>query len=251
MNKKICRMCVIGLILASPAACSAAITIADAVVGAGDGKYVMMEYGGSFDLTFGGSLRDQGPDIILSFEKLDNPDPEVGYGIQVQFLPNGLPYDFTETDFRGLTLTVPGALAGGKWSGVRIRAGSSNQPMYLDAVQVDADGSYGPYVVTNVQPTVTVLIDDPAVLIGEMIQTVEGFNLQQGIESSLDGKLQAAFNALNDANVHNNAAAMNSLEIFKEFCDDQFAKGKITPEQVAELKGQAQKIITILLAPTS
>ena len=48
----------------------------------------------------------------------------------------------------------------------------------------------------------------------ELIAAVISLNLQQGISNSLDAKLGAALNALDDVNTNNDAAAINTLEAF-------------------------------------
>lgn len=85
------------------------------------------------------------------------------------------------------------------------------------------------------------------VLIGQLVTTVAEMNLQQGIDNSLDAKLDAAFNALEDINNNNDVAAINSLNAFINAVEAQRGS-KITDEQADELNVQAQAIITKLSA---
>jgi len=62
------------------------------------------------------------------------------------------------------------------------------------------------------------------------VDQVETFNLQQGIENSLDAKLDSALNALSDVNQNNNQAAINSLQAFINAVNAQRGS-KITNEQ--------------------
>jgi len=55
---------------------------------------------------------------------------------------------------------------------------------------------------------------DPPGAIEALIGVVISLNLQQGITNSLDAKLSAALNALDDVNTNNDVAAINTLEAF-------------------------------------
>ena len=70
-------------------------------------------------------------------------------------------------------------------------------------------------------------------------------NLQNGIENSLDGKLDAALAALEDANVNNDGAALNSLAAFINAVEAQRGN-KITSAQADELIAAAQEIQGLL-----
>lgn len=85
----------------------------------------------------------------------------------------------------------------------------------------------------------------PQALIVQLIDTVEAMNLQQGIDNSLDAKLDAAFNALDDLNQNNDVAAINSLNAFINAVEAQRDK-KITNEQADALIDAANYIITLL-----
>ena len=86
---------------------------------------------------------------------------------------------------------------------------------------------------------------DPAVMINTLITKVASFNLQQGIDNSLDAKLEAALQALEDVNANNDASAVNKLEAFISEVEAQRNK-KITDAQATELIGDAQAIIAVL-----
>lgn len=85
----------------------------------------------------------------------------------------------------------------------------------------------------------------PADEINNLINTVKNLNLQKGIDNSLDAKLDAARNALNDANMNNNVAAINSLEAFFNAIEAQRGK-QIDNSNADTLIGKAQSIIARL-----
>ncbi len=66
MTNQIWKMCVVGLMLASPVICTAT-TITDALAAAGDGKYVRMDVGSSIELTFDPPVTfgESGGDIMV------------------------------------------------------------------------------------------------------------------------------------------------------------------------------------------
>ncbi|OGM14302.1 hypothetical protein A3A76_00120 [Candidatus Woesebacteria bacterium RIFCSPLOWO2_01_FULL_39_23] len=73
---------------------------------------------------------------------------------------------------------------------------------------------------------------------------VISFNLQNGIENSLDQKLEAAQNALNDVNENNDQAAINSLQAINSV---EAQRGdKIANEQADALIAATQEIIAAL-----
>ena len=57
-------------------------------------------------------------------------------------------------------------------------------------------------------------LEDPVVLIEQLVEDVFVLNLNNGIENSLDTKLDRALAALIDANVNNDISAINALEAF-------------------------------------
>lgn len=88
---------------------------------------------------------------------------------------------------------------------------------------------------------------DPAVAaIKDLLKTVEEMNLQNGIDNSLDAKLEAAAKALEDVKENNDASAVNKLEAFISEVEAQRGK-KLTDEQADALHGDAQAIIDLLL----
>jgi hypothetical protein len=185
MTTKMWKMCVVGLVLAASVVCTAT-TITGALAAADDGKYVQMEFSASqvksIDLSFGDDSRVPGPDVILYFEKIENPGTP--FTIQVQFLPMGDLVDYTyPNDFQGLTLPVsswncdrePGE--GSYWTGVKIRIDADcGQPVYLDAVQIDEEPyPYGAYVPGTATGSVTPLPAPAPVVTGISIEpTPEG-----------------------------------------------------------------------------
>lgn len=92
------------------------------------------------------------------------------------------------------------------------------------------------------QNTITINILTPSDATEDLIDLVETFNLQQGIENSLDAKLDAALNALGDINENNDQAAVNSLQAFINAVEAQRGN-KITNEQANALIAAAQTII--------
>ncbi len=69
--------------------------------------------------------------------------------------------------------------------------------------------------------------------IQRLIILVTDLNLQHGIENSLDAKLKAAEQALNDINQNNDVAAYNSLQAFISAVEAQ--RGNMIPEVIADL----------------
>ncbi len=90
--------------------------------------------------------------------------------------------------------------------------------------------------------TLTVTVQTPAQATESLIDLTQSFNLQQGIENSLDAKLSAAVDTLNDLNVNNDAAAINSLQAFINAVNAQRGN-KITDVQADILIQEAQEII--------
>jgi parallel beta-helix repeat protein len=84
-----------------------------------------------------------------------------------------------------------------------------------------------------------------ALLIDDLITTVESYNLQQGINNSLDAKLEAAQHALTAANAGQRNDAVNKLEAFINEVEAQRGE-KLTDEQADELVTHANNIITSL-----
>jgi DNA-binding beta-propeller fold protein YncE len=86
---------------------------------------------------------------------------------------------------------------------------------------------------------------DPLVLVRFVIEHVGGLNLQRGIANSLDAKLQAALQALEDVNQKNDVAAINILGAFINAVQPQ--RGKKIPQADADaLIARTQYIIAQL-----
>ena len=93
----------------------------------------------------------------------------------------------------------------------------------------------------NLTITLTTASIDPIASIESLADAVSEINLQNNIENSLDSKLDAALNALNDANINNDAAACNSLAAFISAVEAQ-RDNKITSAQADQLINSAQEI---------
>jgi hypothetical protein len=232
------KMCVVGFVIAWPVVCTAT-TISDAVAAAGDGKYVQMDYGSSITLAFGTSCSGTDPAVVLSLA-------EDSGGFYVDFY---LGSTFQGT-FDALESHVSGPCTvyweGVPFDSVTIRAYGT---VYLDAVQgTVTEGTLvgGNYV--SHTGTVTALPDDPAAMVEDLIDLVTSYNLQQGIDNSLDAKLASASDALEDVNANNDAAAVNKLEAFIGEVEAQRGK-RITDEQADALGADAQAIIAALTMP--
>ena len=88
-------------------------------------------------------------------------------------------------------------------------------------------------------------LSDPSPFIQALIQDVIDLNLQQGISNSLDTKLAAVLQALDDVKQNNNVAAINVLEAFINAIEAQ--RDIHIPEADAiELIADAQAIIALL-----
>ena len=81
--------------------------------------------------------------------------------------------------------------------------------------------------------------------IANLIATVEGLNLSNGISNSLDAKLDNAVKALDDVNESNDVAAVNKIEAFIKEVEAQ--AGNQLPQSDADaLIAAAQQIIDLL-----
>lgn len=85
-------------------------------------------------------------------------------------------------------------------------------------------------------------VQTPAQATQTLIGIVESFNLQQGIENSLDAKLDAAMNSLNNLNSNDDVAAINSLQAFINAVQAQ-SGNKLTVDQANMLIQEAQEIM--------
>jgi parallel beta-helix repeat protein len=86
---------------------------------------------------------------------------------------------------------------------------------------------------------------DPRETIAELASQVESLNLQHGISNSLDAKLAAALQALEDINENNDLAAINTLEAFISAVQAQ-SDNKIPQADADALIARAQKIVDCL-----
>jgi hypothetical protein len=85
----------------------------------------------------------------------------------------------------------------------------------------------------------------PSEAIEDLIILIENMNLQQGIDNSLDAKLNAVVNALDDVNENNDVAAINALGAFINAVEAQRGN-RISDEDADALIAAAQDIIAIL-----
>ena len=115
-------------------------------------------------------------------------------------------------------------------------------PAYKRTSHIPGDElDYGFRVATIAEPV------DPVELLMELTQKVIALNLQQGISNSLDAKLQAAMQALEDVNENNDVAAINTLEAFINAIEAQ--RGNKIPEADADdLIADVLEIIDLLSA---
>ena len=89
---------------------------------------------------------------------------------------------------------------------------------------------------------------DALTLLEQLIQDVEDLNLQQGIDNSLDAKLDAVIQALQDVNENNDVAASNALQAFINAVQAQ-SGNHISAAHADALIAKAQAIIDLLSAP--
>lgn len=82
----------------------------------------------------------------------------------------------------------------------------------------------------------------PTALLDTLVNQVVALNLKVGIANSLDAKLDAALNALDDMNAQNNVAAVNSLQAFINAVQAQ-SGNNITQADALALIAAAQAII--------
>ena len=87
-----------------------------------------------------------------------------------------------------------------------------------------------------------VIFEGPAEEISALVQDVILLDIQSGIATTLDAKLDAALTALDDLNENNDAAAINSLQAFINSVEAQRGK-KITDTEADALIAPVQSII--------
>jgi membrane protein YqaA with SNARE-associated domain len=90
-----------------------------------------------------------------------------------------------------------------------------------------------------------VLVQAAAAQVGNLIGTVQGFNLAQGIENSLDTKLQSILSALSAAMSGNVGSVCGQLGGFINETRAQSGK-KLTVTQANELIARAQQIEAVI-----
>ena len=78
---------------------------------------------------------------------------------------------------------------------------------FVNSLGVAGDVFFDDILLTN-------QVADPVDAIGSLVELILELNLHQGISNSLDAKLNAALNALDDMNENNDGAAVNSLIAF-------------------------------------
>ena len=93
-------------------------------------------------------------------------------------------------------------------------------------------------ITINVKPS-------PSKLIERLIEDVKHMNLQQGIDNSLDAKLEATLAALEALNAEQRNDAVNKLSAFINEVEAQRGK-KITQEHADYLASEAQRIIDLI-----
>jgi parallel beta-helix repeat protein len=114
----------------------------------------------------------------------------------------------------------------------------------------DGDGFVDlPYVFAGGQDSIPWAVQDgwlsPQVRIERLITKVLSLNLQHGIGNSLDAKLDAVLQALDDVNENNDVAAINALGAFINAVEGQRGK-EISDADADALIGIAQEIIAML-----
>ncbi|UCG17137.1 MAG: right-handed parallel beta-helix repeat-containing protein [Phycisphaerales bacterium] len=113
----------------------------------------------------------------------------------------------------------------------------------------DGDGIVDvPYAFTGGQDNLPWVVQDgwmPQTMIEQIISDVLALNLQNGIENSLDSKLDAAQQALDDLNNSNNVAAINALGAFINAVQAQSGV-HIPADDANALIAAAQQIIDLL-----
>lgn len=87
----------------------------------------------------------------------------------------------------------------------------------------------------------------PEQLLQSLAAQVMAFNLANGISNSLDAKLDSALNALDDLNINNDAAAVNSLYAFINSVEAQRGN-QLTSAEADALVASAEAVIAAILA---
>ena len=121
----------------------------------------------------------------------------------------------------------------------------------VGSIGISGAASTLPVTPSFVSPSNTSAVEElicplpPGDLVAAVIEQVTDLNLPQGIENSLDAKLDAAMKLLDDINANNDVAAINTLEAFINAVEAQ--RGKSISEADADaLIAAAQEIIALL-----
>lgn len=175
-----------------------------------------LDHGGARAVAGIGDLNRDGFDDVAVAATYDNGDLPWFAG------PEGAPMTPIDTGFSRIS-SVSGA-------------GDVNGDGVPDIV---AGGSDGAVVIAGPNPVVS---------LENLTSFVASLNLQQGIDNSLDSKLDAALSAFNDANANNDGAACNSLQAFINAVNAQRGT-KITDLQAEELERKALNIRSLLGCP--
>lgn len=123
----------------------------------------------------------------------------------------------------------------GRWAGIPFQ-GLIDEPQLYDReiTEEQMAALYGAGSAGTLRAGCPYDYEDPVDAIVDLIDTVESFNLQQGISNSLDAKLSSALGALDDLNDNNNGSAASKLGAFLGEVDAQRGD-KLTEAQADEL----------------
>jgi len=115
--------------------------------------------------------------------------------------------------------------------------------LYPPVLQFGPDGDL--YAISN--PSILKIERfTPQELIKELISDIVMLDMQHGISTSLDAKLEVALQVLDDVNTQNNVAAISLLEAFINVVEAQ--RGSMVPAEEADsLIGSARAIIKLIL----
>lgn len=134
---------------------------------------------------------------------------------------------------------------GGILANVTFKAISSGETV-LDLGNVKLSTDMGEPIPYEIRNGTVEIIESPAEATQDLIDQVQAFNLQQGIENSLDKKLQAVQDALTALNVEQRNDEINKLNAFINEIEAQ-RDNKITTEQADLLIASTQAIIAVLM----
>ncbi len=123
-------------------------------------------------------------------------------------------------------------LEAGAWVDITTSVDTVNNMIYTQVNNID-----GKYLVA--------MLTDPAGALQGLINTVQSLNLQQGIENSLDKKLENAQASLASIKANNRQDAINKLQAFVNECQAQRGV-HLTIAQADQLIKEANQIIAAL-----